>query len=190
MGRLASKKEETRERILRAAARALRKNGYEGLGVADVMKEAGLTHGGFYAHFESRDALLAEAADLAGAQSADTLSKAVRNARTGHELEALVDAYLSEAHVAAQEYGCAFAMAGSEVPRQPEPVKHVTSHRIKELVALVERQLPHWGQPGAHERALAIASTMVGALLLARATDDPRLSKALRKAARDAILSP
>src|SRR6266496_3897353 len=60
-----SKKEETRERILRAAARAIRKHGYEGVGVADVMKEAGLTHGGFYAHFESRDALLAAAADQA-----------------------------------------------------------------------------------------------------------------------------
>src|SRR2546425_1671945 len=66
-----SKKEETRERILRAAARAIRKHGYEGVGVADVMKEAGLTHGGFYAHFESRDALLAAAADQEGAESSE-----------------------------------------------------------------------------------------------------------------------
>lgn len=188
--RTGSKKEETHERIVRAAARAIRRDGYEGLGVAEVMKDAGLTHGGFYAHFESREALLAEAADLAGAQSAEALSKAIRSAKPGHELEALVDAYLSETHVAAQEQGCAFAMAGSEVPRQPEAVKRVTTHRIRELVALVERQLPQWGQPGAHERALAIVSTMVGALLLARATDDPRLSKGLRKAARDTIVNP
>ena len=63
-----SKKEQTRERILRAAARAIRKHGYEGVGVADVMKEAGLTHGGFYAHFASRDALLAQAAEQAGVE--------------------------------------------------------------------------------------------------------------------------
>ena len=72
-----SKKEETRERILRAAARAIRKHGYEGVGVADVMKEAGLTHGGFYAHFESRDALLAAAADQAGAESIEYLTRAI-----------------------------------------------------------------------------------------------------------------
>ena len=72
-----SKKEETRERILRAAARAIRKHGYEGVGVADVMKEAGLTHGGFYAHFESRDALLAASADQAGAESIEVLTRAI-----------------------------------------------------------------------------------------------------------------
>src|SRR5918911_4491018 len=76
-----SKKEQTRERILRAAARAIRKHGYEGVGVADVMKEAGLTHGGFYAHFESRDALLAAAADRAGLESAQTLSRALAKAK-------------------------------------------------------------------------------------------------------------
>src|SRR5256885_14203952 len=93
-----SKKEQTRERILRAAARAIRKHGYEGLGVAEVMKEAGLTHGGFYAHFKSRDALLAEAADLAGAESVEAWQKAIREAKAGRELEAIVDTYLSDRH--------------------------------------------------------------------------------------------
>src|SRR5580765_8284511 len=113
-----SKKEQTRERILRAAARAIRKHGYEGVGVAEVMKEAGLTHGGFYAHFESRDALLAAAAEQAGAESNEKLSRAVASANPGQELTALVDAYLSDRHAAAPEEGCAIAAAGSEVPRQ------------------------------------------------------------------------
>ena len=86
-----SKKEQTRERILRAAARAIRKHGYEGVGVADVMKEAGLTHGGFYVHFASRDALLAQAAEQAGAESVENLSRAVARAKPGEELMALVD---------------------------------------------------------------------------------------------------
>ena len=108
-----SKKEETRERILRAAARAIRKHGYEGVGVADVMKEAGLTHGGFYAHFESRDALLAAAADQAGAETLEILTRAIAAAKPGQELTALVDAYLSDRHVAAPEQGCVIAAAGS-----------------------------------------------------------------------------
>src|SRR2546421_7238263 len=87
-----SKKAQTRERILRAAARAIRKHGYEGLGVADVMKEAGLTHGGFYAHFASRDALLAHAAEQAGVESTENLSRAVARAEPGEGLIALVDA--------------------------------------------------------------------------------------------------
>src|SRR5881398_1560282 len=111
-----SKKEQTRERILRAAARAIRKHGYEGVGVADVMNEAGLTHGGFYAHFASRDALLAAAAEQAGAESIESLARAVAGAKPGDELMALVDIYLSERHVGAPEQGlgCAIAAAGSD----------------------------------------------------------------------------
>src|ERR1041385_8788638 len=109
-----SKKEETRERILRAAARAIRKHGYEGVGVAEVMKEAGLTHGGFYAHFESRDALLAAAADQAGAESIEHLTRALAAAKPGRELTALVDAYLSDGHLAAPEQGCLIAAESIE----------------------------------------------------------------------------
>src|SRR5439155_9525196 len=90
------KKEQTRERILRAAARAIRRHGYEGVGVAEVMKEAGLTHGGFYAHFDSRDALLAAAADQAGAESIEHLTRVIAAAKPGQELMALVDSYLSD----------------------------------------------------------------------------------------------
>src|SRR6266540_946072 len=138
-----SKKEETRERILRAAARAIRKHGYEGVGVADVMKEAGLTHGGFYAHFESRDALLAAA-------------------KPGQELMALVDTYLSDGHLAAPEQGCAIAAAGSEVPRQEAEVRRVASRRIKDLIGLIERQFPEWGRSAAHDKAMPIALSWAG----------------------------
>ena len=184
-----SKKEQTRERILRAAARAIRKHGYEGVGVADVMKEAGLTHGGFYAHFESRDALLAAAAEQTSAESNESLSRALAKAKPGEELMALIDTYLDDRHVVAAEQGlgCALAAAGSEVPRQGPGVRRAVSRRIKDLVGLVEQQFPDWGKPAAHEKAMAIVAQMVGALMLARATEDPQLSKAIRKAARDAI---
>ena len=184
-----SKKEQSRERILRAAARAIRKRGYEGVGVADVMKEAGLTHGGFYAHFASRDALLAAAVGQAGAESAENLNRAIAAAKPGGELMALVDTYLDDRHVAAPEHGlgCAIAAAGSEVPRQQAEVRRAAARRIKDIIGLVERQFPEWGKAAAHEKAMGIVASMVGALILARAVDDAQLSKSIRKSARELI---
>jgi TetR/AcrR family transcriptional repressor of nem operon len=187
--RVGSKREQTHERILRAAARGIRKRGYEGVGVADVMKEAGLTHGGFYAHFASRDAMLAQAADQAGVESIENLSRAVARAKPGEELMALVDSYLADQHAEAAEQGlgCTLAAAGSEVPRQHEEVRRAVSRRIKELIGLVERQFPDWGKNAAHEKAMAVVASMVGALLVARAVGDPQLSKSIRNAAREFI---
>ena len=182
-----SRKEETRERILRAAARAIRKHGYEGVGVADVMKDAGLTHGGFYAHFKSRDALLAAAADQEGVESSEYLTRAIAAAKPGHEFMALVDAYLSDGHVAALEQGCAIAAAGSEVPRQQADVRRAASRRIKDFIGLIERQFPEWGRSAAHEKAMGIAATLVGSVVLARAADDAQLSRSIRKAARELV---
>src|SRR5262245_9281135 len=183
-----ARKAATHERIVRAAARALRKHGYEGVGVAEVMKDAGLTHGGFYSHFDSRDALLAEAADQAGAESIESLSRAAA-AKPGDELAALVDGYLSDRHLRAPEHGqgCAVAAAGSEVPRQSREVRRTATRRIKDLIGLVERQMPSWGKAGSRDKAMAILGCLVGTLLIARLVDDPELSRALRKAARDFV---
>ena len=184
-----SKKEQSRERILRAAARAIRKHGYEGVGVADVMQEAGLTHGGFYAHFESRDALLAAAVEQAGAESTENLGRAIAAARPGGELMALIDTYLDDRHVTAPErgLGCAIAAAGSEVPRQQAEVRRAASRRIKDIIGLVERQFPERDKAAAHEKAMGIVASMVGALMLARAVDDAQLSRAIRKSTRALI---
>ena len=92
------KKQITHERIVDTAARAIRRAGFNGVGVADIMKEAGLTHGGFYAHFASRDALAGEALDRAGRDSAQRLAKSalLRRARGGSAFQAFVERYLSE----------------------------------------------------------------------------------------------
>jgi AcrR family transcriptional regulator len=185
--RTGSKKEQTRERILRAAARAIRRHGYEGVGVAEVMKEAGLTHGGFYAHFASRDALLAAAADQAGAESIEYLTRAIAAAKPGQELRVLVDAYLSDRHTAAPEEGCAIAAAGTEVPRQQAEVRRAANRRIKDLIGLIERQFPEWGRSATRDKAMGIAATLVGAVVLARAVDDAQLSSRIRRAARELI---
>ena len=176
-------KEATHERIVESAARAIRRSGYDGTGVADIMKDAGLTHGGFYAHFASREAMLAEAADRAGRESVEMMGRIAATMPPQQALQAMMQAYLSKAHVEGVENGCATAALGSEMPRQAAEVRRAATRRIKEMIDLVARQLPNWGQPGAHEHALAIVATMVGALVLARAVDDRRLSDALREAA-------
>lgn len=176
-------KEASHERIVQAAARAIRRSGYDGTGVADIMKEAGLTHGAFYAHFESREAMLAKAADRAGAESNAFAASVISAAPPERSLRALIQAYLSKDHLAAIETGCPVSALGSEMPRQSPQVRRAATSRIKEMIDLVARQAPDWGQPGAHERALVTVATMVGTLMLARAVDDPALSESLCNAA-------
>jgi AcrR family transcriptional regulator len=184
MKRVATRsKEATHDRIVGAAARAIRRSGYHGTGVVDIMKDVGLTHGGFYAHFPSREAMLAEAADRAGSESVAMMQRIAATAPPQQALQAMMQAYLSKTHVEGVETGCAVAALGSEMPRQAPGVRRAATRRIKEMIDLVARQSPDWGQPGAHERALFTLATMVGALVLARAVDDPRLSDALRGAA-------
>ncbi len=179
----AAAKDATHERIVAVAARAIRRSGYDGTGVADIMKEAGLTHGAFYAHFDSREAMLAEAAARACAESAAAAAAVVAKLPAGEALQAMLGAYLSKAHVEHAEIGCPLAALGSETSRQAPEVRRVATRHLKEMIDLLARQSPDWGQPGAHERAMVTLSTMVGALLLARAVDEPELSDGLCNAA-------
>jgi len=178
----AAAKEASHERIVAAAARAIRRSGYDGTGVADIMKEAGLTHGAFYAHFPSREAMLAEAASRACAESAAVAADVAASVPPGQALAAMLHAYLSPEHLAQIEQGCPLAALGSETARQTPDVRRVTTRHIKEMVDLAARQLPGWGRADAHERSLVTVSAMVGTLLLARAVDDPALAKGLCEA--------
>lgn len=180
--------EDTHERIVEVAARTLRRNGYAGVGVADVMKQAGLTHGGFYAHFASREALLAEAVERAGDSNAKVLRRRVESARAHGQgaLRALVEAYLSEAHLRRVDEGCVVAALGSEMSRQAPGLLASSAERVRKLVGLVRSALP---EGGTEEQALAIAATMVGSLQLARALGAGAEGKAMLAATRNALLS-
>src|SRR5580765_794757 len=112
----AAAKDATHERIVSVASRAIRRSGYAGTGVADIMKEAGLTHGAFYAHFASREAMLAEAASRACAESAAAAVGAVASLPPGQALASMLRAYLSQEHLAQIELGCPLAALGSETP--------------------------------------------------------------------------
>jgi TetR/AcrR family transcriptional regulator, transcriptional repressor for nem operon len=181
-----SRKEDTHERIVDVAARALRRHGYSGVGVAEVMREAGLTHGGFYAHFESREALLVEALERAGRDSTTVVTRAAQARRGRHvsAFRALVETYLDEAHLGALESGCPVAALGSDMARQAGELRRASTARVKGLVALVRDALP----AGDQGSAMVVAATLVGALQLARALGDNAEGHAALAAARKALI--
>jgi TetR/AcrR family transcriptional regulator, transcriptional repressor for nem operon len=181
-----SRKQETHERIVDVAARAIRRNGYAGVGVADVMKEAGLTHGGFYAHFDSRDALLVEALERAGRESGEAVTRALerRAAKGVSAFRALVEAYLGDEHLASLETGCPVAALACDMPRQSDAVREASAVRVRRLVAGVQSALPD----ASRATASVVAGTLVGTLQLARALSADADGRALLSAARKALI--
>jgi TetR/AcrR family transcriptional repressor of nem operon len=161
------RKQRTHDHILDTAAHVLRKDGYAGVGVADIMKRAGLTHGGFYAHFASRDALLAEALGHAGKDSGARVHRALMEGeeRGVTPFRALVDHYLSDRHLASPEEGCPVAALACETPRQSAAVRRAAAARTEALVAAVKATLPNIAS---EETATVIASQLVGAMQVAR----------------------
>jgi len=181
-----SRKHETHERIVDVAARAIRRHGYAGVGVADVMKEAGLTHGGFYAHFDSRDALIIEALERAGRDSGEAVTRALerRAAKGVSAFRALVEAYLGDEHLASLETGCPVAALACDMPRQPDAVREASAMRVRRLVAGVQSALPH----ASPATASVVAGTLVGTLQLARALGANADGRAVLSAARKALV--
>ncbi len=168
MSQPSTRKEISHDRILDVAAKAIRRAGYRGVGVADIMKEAGLTHGGFYAHFASRDALIVEAMQRASRDNRAALVEAVqrRMARGSTRFGALVRSYLHDTQIDRTEEGCVVAALASEMTRQDDAVREEARRRIEALVELVRSSLPADAERG---RAEVLTATMVGALQLARA---------------------
>ena len=173
---------ENRETILKAAAALFRENGFDGVGVADIMKAAGLTHGGFYGHFASKDDLAAEAVQAALARSE---KKWRRLGAAGPTFTDLVDNYICRTHRDNPGTGCAIASLATETRRQSRGVRAAFTAGLRPLLDIIARALP--GSKAAQRRkALAAMSTMVGAIVLARAVDDPALSEEILTAtARD-----
>lgn len=162
-----TRKELSHTRIVDVASKAIRRAGYRGVGVADIMKEAGLTHGGFYAHFESRDALVVEALARAGQENIESLTEVIerRLAKGGTRYQALVENYLHQAHMDRVEDGCVVAALSSEMTRQDTVVRVEARRRVDAMIALVQSALPEYAD---ESEAAVITATMVGALQLAR----------------------
>lgn len=185
-------KKESHTRIVQAAARAVREKGFDRVSVAEVMRAAGLTHGGFYAHFASKDELLAAAVEHAGEQSAQLL-QVLAGGPSGQppDLNALVDTYLSSMHLNTAGFGCPMAALGADTARQATPVRQAMAHRVGQLADAVTKATcvgkgPHQGPPVS---PLATVALLVGAMTLARAVDDPAQAEAILDAARSWLMA-
>jgi AcrR family transcriptional regulator len=181
-----SKKEASHQRILNAAVRAIRRGGHAGASVAEVMKKAGLTHGGFYAHFRSRDEMVASAIGYASRQSGESTRQSMMafQKRGATPFRSLIESYFSARHMATVDTGCVVAALGSEIPRQQVSVRRAAEKSVYALIRLVESVLP---TEIAGAEASHIAATMVGALQLARALGGAE-GKALLAAHRESLI--
>lgn len=177
-------KSQTRARIVAAAAVALRAKGVSGVGVADVMAEAGLTHGGFYSHFSSKDDLLAQALEHANRQSLALLGASLDTASAEKGLHAVVDAYLSPWHVAHVDDGCPVAAVGPEVARAGGRMRRNLGRFIRERLDWLGGLIRGGRRTRAQEeQVVGTLACMVGGLILARAVGE-KDSAALLEACR------
>jgi TetR/AcrR family transcriptional repressor of nem operon len=173
---------ENRERIVAVAARLFRERGIASVGVAELMEAAGMTHGGFYKHFSSKDALIDEACRYSFTRPGSGLLAAAEASAPGEELKTIVDRYLSRRHRDNPGSGCALAALGGEVGNRESPAREALQAGRERLVALVAHYLKG---SDAKEHAAAFVAMMVGALINARLADGAGSDAVLRAAKRE-----
>jgi len=179
-------KAQTRQRILDEAARVMRETGTEGIGVAALMKRVGLTHGGFYAHFASREELVEEVLKHLFAE-ADTFKPAASVTRPAQRLADFIDSYLSEAHRNAPAQGCPLAALVSEVAHLPQPTRQIFAQGFNTMQASLTQILGELMLPDAEALASSVMAEMIGALALARACPDAEQASLMLQRSRAAL---
>ncbi len=175
-------KQQTRDRIVEAAATALRAKGIDGVSIAEIMAEAGLTHGVFYAHFKSKDELVGAALGRASRETIERLSN--NQAPSDRRIDAMLDVYLSAKHAEHPEWGCPLAALGPELVRSSDPVRKGLAVGVAQRIEWVRQLLPEGD--ATEENAMAIVASMLGGVLLARMVA-PEKSDAVLEAARALI---
>jgi TetR/AcrR family transcriptional repressor of nem operon len=181
MGYSKSDKAETHTRIVKVAAKRFRERGLDGIGVADVMKEAGVTVGGFYKHFGSRDELVVEA-----------LATAFKDLDVWEEhtpdMAHLLQNYLTEAHREAPGTGCAMGALLGDITRGSKSARALYTERVKRSLGFFSALLPASQRADKRGRALLILSALLGALNLSRAVSDPNFSREILHRVRDELI--
>src|SRR5205814_1069742 len=167
---------QNRDRIVEAAARLFRERGFEGIGIADLMKEAGLTHGGFYGHFSSKEHLIAEASAQALTHSL-TLWSELAERTSGDPLSAIAGAYLTSTHRDNPGAGCLLAALGPDVARQGTAVRRAVTEHVRSAVELLTKLVPGNSKAARKQKAITTYATLVGAMVMARAIGDRALSQ-------------
>jgi TetR/AcrR family transcriptional repressor of nem operon len=179
---------ETHARIVKKASVRLREKGAHGVGVADLMKEAGLTHGGFYAHFDSREALVIEAFAHAIDRSTDRWRKLAEQTAPEKRLAAIVESYLTPLHRDDPGHGCAVPTLGAEIARESPRTRKAFAAKLEQMIDMLAEQIPDVPPKAARKRAMAAIATMMGTLVLARVAGTGEFSDEILGAGRDALL--
>ena len=179
---------ENRERIIDAAGALFRAKGFGGIGVADIMKAADLTHGGFYGHFDSKDALVAEASRRTMARAAARWQRVVAEAPE-KPYAALLKHYLSARHRDDPGRGCAFAALGPDAARSGKTVRKAFGEGLEPLIDILAKAVPGPSKAARRRKAVAAMAGLVGALTLARAVEDKSLSDEILEAVHRELLA-
>jgi TetR/AcrR family transcriptional regulator, transcriptional repressor for nem operon len=179
---------ETHARIVRKASVRLREKGAHGIGVADLMKDAGLTHGGFYAHFDSREALVIEAFTHAMDRSTRHWRKLAEQTRPEKRLAAVVNSYLTPLHRDDPGRGCAIPALGAEIARENSRTRKVFAGRLEQMIDMLADQIQGLPRGAARKRAISALATMIGTLVMARIGGTGDFSEEILSAGRDAVL--
>ena len=175
-----------RERIIETAAQRFRERGFDGIGIADLMKDVGLTHGGFYGNFSSKDDLIAEASSRALAQTLARWSAVAESAPT-ELLSSIADIYLSIEHRDDPGTGCLLAAVGPDLSRQAPIVRRVTTDAVRSALDFLAERLPGPSRAARRQKAISAYATMLGTMIMSRAVDDPQLSQEILDAGRASV---
>ncbi|MEA2915307.1 MAG: TetR/AcrR family transcriptional regulator, transcriptional repressor for nem operon [Bradyrhizobium sp.] len=179
---------ETHARIVRKASVRLREKGAHGIGVADLMKDAGLTHGGFYAHFASREALLIEAFTHAMDRGTEHWRKLAERTPPDKRLATIVDSYLTTLHRDDPGHGCAIPTLGAEIARESPKSRKAFAARLEQMIEMLADQIPELPRKAARKQAMAAIATMMGTVVLSRIAGTGDFSDEILGAGRDAVL--
>ena len=179
---------ETHARIVKKASVRLREKGAHGIGVADLMKDAGLTHGGFYAHFDSREALVIEAFAHAMDRSTERWRKLAEQTPPEKRLATIVDSYLTPLHRDDPGHGCAIPTLGAEIARESPKTRKAFAAKLEQMIDMLAEQIPDVPRKAARKQAMATIATMMGTLVLARVAGNGEFSDEILDAGREAVL--
>lgn len=184
----AEHKQKTHEKLLREAAKAIRRDGPHKVSVAGVMSKAGLTHGGFYAHFKSRDELVAEGVAQMFRESAGRFAQSVEGHGPREALKDYIDFYLSEAHRDGRASGCPLPFLSADAPRLPTQARARFAEGVENLEDKIAGQLSAFGRSDAKADAGSLLAELVGALALARAEPTKDRADKMLARSRDRII--
>jgi TetR/AcrR family transcriptional repressor of nem operon len=182
-------KQETHARIVKKASVRLREKGAHGIGVADLMKEAGLTHGGFYAHFDSREALVIEAFAYAMDRSTERWRRIAETTSPDKRLASIVESYLTPVHRDDPGHGCAVPTLGAEIARESAKTRKAFAAKLEQMIDMMADQVLDVPRKSARKQAIAALTTMMGTLVLSRIAGNGEFSDEILAAGREAVLS-